>query len=444
MKPKKIIKDVVILGAGITGLSAGYVSGLPIYEARSVAGGICTSYYMSKNKKGRSYVMPKDEEAYHFETGGGHWIFGGDPVIKKFINTLSPHKIYTRISSVYLPKQKLLVPYPIQNNLAFLDKKTRDKALKEILSGNKAIKNKKIITMSDWLTKNFGNTLCDLFFNPFHEMYTARLWEKITPQDGYKSPINKEDVIDGHSKKARDVGYNATFLYPEKGLDHLSSRLAKKCDIHYNKKVKKIDLKNKIIYFADKSSVVYKEIISTLPLNHMMKMTGITTKLEAFPSPSVLVVNIGAKKGRLHPKDQWVYIPKSKAGFHRVGFYDNVDPMFLPKSSREKQDCTSIYVEKAYAEGEKPTAEEIDKICKDIIGELQSWEWIGEMEVYDPTWIDVAYTWSWPKSNWKETALKELEKNSIYQIGRYGRWIFQGIADSIKDGLMIGAAFSKK
>jgi hypothetical protein len=25
-------------------------------------------------------------------------------------------------------------------------------------------------------------------------------------------------------------------------------------------------------------------------------------------------------------------------------------------------------------------------------------------------------------------------------VGRYGRWIFQGIADSLRDGLFVGAA----
>jgi hypothetical protein len=46
-----------------------------------------------------------------------------------------------------------------------------------------------------------------------------------------------------------------------------------------------------------------------------------------------------------------------------------------------------------------------------------------------------------PGSSWKQAAIKELENKGIYQIGRYGRWIFQGIADSIKDGFFIGGAF---
>ena len=75
-----------------------------------------------------------------------------------------------------------------------------------------------------------------------------------------------------------------------------------------------------------------------------------------------------------------------------------------------------------------------------VVKELQKWRFIQEAEVVDPTWIDVAYTWSWPGSNWKQRTLSELEKHAIYQAGRYGRWTFNGIAASIRDGLIIGSA----
>jgi hypothetical protein len=28
-------------------------------------------------------------------------------------------------------------------------------------------------------------------------------------------------------------------------------------------------------------------------------------------------------------------------------------------------------------------------------------------------------------------------------VGRYARWVFQGIADSIRDGLLVGASFRR-
>jgi len=35
-----------------------------------------------------------------------------------------------------------------------------------------------------------------------------------------------------------------------------------------------------------------------------------------------------------------------------------------------------------------------------------------------------------------EKALKALQECGIYQVGRYARWVFQGIADSIKEGVI--------
>lgn len=434
-------RKTIILGAGITGLSAGYVSGLEIFEANNIPGGICTSYYMRKNSKKRLYECPKDEEVYHFEIGGGHWIFGGDPTVVQFINKHAPCNRYTRRASVYLPEKRVHIPYPIQNNLSFLDKRIALKAMDEIING-KSIRYK-ILTMAKWLEINFGKTLCKIFFHPFHHLYTAGLYKKIAPQDAHKSPINRVDILKGLFGKNRPVGYNTTFIYPQNGLDFLIKKLAKKCIINYNKKIKKIDIVNKTILFSDKSIVYYSEIISTLPLNEVMRLAGINKKDDkSHPSPAVLVINIGAKRGKKCPNDHWIYVPNSKSGFHRVGFYNNVDSVFIPRSNREMNDRVCVYVERAYPQGIKPNQKTIEQICKKTIHELQEWNWIEEVEVYDPTWINTAYTWSWPNSSWREYSLDELGKHNIYQIGRYGRWIFQGIAESIKDGLMIGAAFS--
>jgi len=73
--------------------------------------------------------------------------------------------------------------------------------------------------------------------------------------------------------------------------------------------------------------------------------------------------------------------------------------------------------------------------------ELQEWAFIGEVEVNDPTWIDVAYTWARPGSRWRSQAMRRLEEHNIFPIGRYGRWTFQGIADSVRDGLIAGGCF---
>jgi hypothetical protein len=37
------------------------------------------------------------------------------------------------------------------------------------------------------------------------------------------------------------------------------------------------------------------------------------------------VLNIGGVRGAKCPLDHWLYLPASRAGFHRVGFCSNVD-----------------------------------------------------------------------------------------------------------------------
>jgi protoporphyrinogen oxidase len=431
-----VSRGVFILGGGMTGLASGWATGFPIYEEADSPGGICSSYYIRPGEHKKDNVSPDDDEAYRFEIGGGHWIFGGDPAILFFIRRLSSVRSYTRRSAVFFPTQNLYVPYPIQNYLSCLNKDVAAKALTEIVT----VKTSRPNTMADWIEQNFGSTLTQLFFGPFHELYTAGLWRTIAPQDAYKSPFNLSLVVKGALKSTTSVGYNTTFVYPVDGLNSLAQRMAEQCNIHYNKKAVQIDLPKKEVLFEDGSTRGYETLISTLPLNTMVEITGILLEEEPDPFTSVLVVNIGALRGPKCPSQHWLYIPKSSSGFHRVGFYSNVDISFLPRGSRAERDRVSIYVERAYPGGHRPGGQEMRDHEAEAVQELQSWGWVDEVEAIDSTWIDVAYTWSWPGSLWKAKALERLERHDIIQVGRYARWTFQGIADSIRDGLFVGSA----
>jgi protoporphyrinogen oxidase len=433
-----MINKTFVLGAGMTGLAAGFASGLPIFEAADTPGGICSSYYVRPGSEERCMHAPADGEAYRFEIGGGHWIFGGDAAVLRFIRESVPVKTYARRSSVYFREKNSYVPFPLQNHLRFLDAEIAARALAEMAQPHGSFR-----TMKKWLAQNFGQTLCDFFFYPFHELYTAGLYDRIAPQDAYKSPVNLSLAIQGALSKASPVGYNVTFVYPDDGLDVLAQRIAQHCDLRYGKRAVQIDLRGKEVLFDDGSSIAYDALISTLPLNKMIEMACISIEAEPDPHTSVLVLNIGAIRGDQCPEDHWLYTPDTTSGFHRVGFYSNVDPSFLPLSARGAKDRVSIYVESAYLGGEKPSDREIARYSKNVVDELQDWGFIRDAEVVDPTWIDVAYTWSWPGSQWKHIALKKLQEHGIYQVGRYGRWVFQGIADSMRDGLVVGSAFKR-
>jgi protoporphyrinogen oxidase len=423
----------------MTGLAAGLASGIPVYEAEDDPGGICSSYYVAPEDNKRRASAPGDGSVYRFEKGGGHWIFGGEPAILHFLRQLCELQQFTRRSAVYLPANHLRVPYPLQNHLRYLGAEIASKALCEMIEARRTAS--MAPTMAEWLRTTFGETLGALFFEPFHELYTAGLWRRILPQDGYKSPVDLKLAVQGALGEVPAVGYNVTFLYPRDGLNTLAQRMAAKCGVHYGKRAVRIDADSRIVCFDDGSELRYSALLSTLPLNRMLELTGLEVAGPFDPSVSVLVINIGAKKGRLCPEDHWVYVPASQAGFHRVGFYSNVDQSFLPMRWGGGAARAALYVEKSYRYGMRPAPEEVSTLCDEVVRELQEWEWITEVEVLDPTWIDVGYTWSWPGSEWKDTALRTLGSHGINQVGRFARWKFQGIAESIRDGFIAGAAY---
>lgn len=431
------MNNTVILGAGVTGLACGYSTGFTVFEMNSFSGGICSSYYLSHREQERKLIRRKDQNDYRFEFGGGHWIFGQNSAMVRFLSQFDMLKSYERKSSVYFKEMDTVVPYPIQNNLRYLSGNLVQTILQEVSDPSEMVPR----TMYDWCESHFGPTLSSLFFHPFHELYTAGLWKTIQPQDGYKTPLDIKRMIKGAHTSNVAEGYNVSFVYPKNGLNAITSKLQEKCNIEFNKKVITIDIEKKVLHFEDGSKHQYDTLVTTLPLNVMQNITGLSSRFKQDPYTSVLVLNIGARKGSKEILDHWIYFPNSESGFHRVGFYSNVDVDFLPESKRNGN-FLSCYVEKSYHGGQKPSPDEIEIFAASAIKELQNIGFIKEPEIVDSTWIDVAYTWSYPDAQWKQEILSALPNYDIFPVGRYATWKFQGILESINDGLQLGSMLS--
>lgn len=421
----------LIIGAGFTGLGAGLSSGLKIIEAKDSPGGICASYQI---------------DGFRFEIGGGHWIFGRDAYVLDLMNRFVKCREYKRRSAVFFAgnlevtrslKYKF-INYPIQNNLYALGEGLANRALEEILHNNKRSFNG--LTMSEWLKHYFGETLYLIFFAPFHDRYTAGLYKIIAPQDSYKSPINLKSIIDGVSGNPDLLaGYNATFVYPEDGLDTFSIRIAQRCNIEFGKTVVRINPEQKNVALSDGTEIGFDVLISTIPLNRVMELCGFMDGAE--PYTSVLVINMAVELGNYEIArhgNHWLYIPDSSTGFHRVGYYSNVDPLFLAERFRNSEKYGSLYIEFAFRPDKKPSNDEIENIISKTESELMEWGFIKRALFANSTWIDVAYTWQKPESRWVSDSIEKLRTYDIISVGRYGRWNFQGILESLKEGIFEG------
>ena len=419
--------ETLVIGAGVTGLAAGLHSGGVVLERADGPGGICRSYYLRPGDTTLLDTQPGDGTAYRFEIGGGHWLFGGPPEVLKLLDAHADLRRYRRDATVRLEASGQTVPYPIQAHLDHLDDATRSRITAELssLPGT----GREFESLHDWLIGSFGPTLADLFFLPFNDRYTAGLTRRVAPQDDYKTP------------RSGSPGYNVEFRYPVGGLDALCRHLGDACDVRYGAEVVTIDASRRLVELADGRSFHYRRLLSTLPLDRAAALAGIDVGLPD-PYTSVLVLNLGGRRGPACPRSHWQYETASRSGFHRIGFYSNVDSDFLPADRRATH--VSMYVERAYPGGCRPDEAEVQHYVDAVARELIDRGYLTTVDVAHPSWVEVAYTWRRAGSTWRDRALEALDDAGVTQIGRYGRWIFQGIADSISEGLAAGAAAVQK
>lgn len=416
----------VVVGGGVTGLAAAMATGATVLEAAPEPGGICSSYYVRPGTTARLARRPDDGDAYRFEIGGGHWIFGGDPEILDLIDALASMEQHERRAEVHFASTGACVPYPFQDHLASLDPALAVQAAAE---ARPALPADRPPTMAEWLRHRFGATACERFFDPFHERYTAGLYRQLAPQDAYKTPQGS----------AGPKGYNVTFRYPSAGLDVVARAMADRSEIRYGQRVVAIDPATRTVEVEGRGPLSYERLICTLPLDTTLALCGVDPARTGLPDPatSVLVVNLGGERGAACPDSHWVYEPEAAAGFHRYGIYSNVDPSFVPGG---RADRVALYVEHARRRGDRPDPADEAALVAATVDELVARDVVRSVDVVDVSWVPTAYTWSVPGSTWVADALDVLAELGVEQVGRYARWHFQGIAESIAEGLAVGEA----
>jgi protoporphyrinogen oxidase len=430
-----------VIGGGITGLFCGFIANIPVYEQADHPGGLLASYCLDVNSGVKWYCRNKKDNVAFFEKGGGHWLWGlyGNPYIYKFLTSLSEFKRYVRKSSVYLSDYDQFVPYPLQYHLGSLPKDLRDKALEDIILSRreKSTVDSSKTTFADFLRASFGETLYKIFFEPYNYRYTAGLLYEVAPPRRMKVPDDLDLIIRGHKDGALHAtqGYNAYFYYPIIGLGPLVWRLYHRTKCYLKSRVTSIEVGKKQFTVNDSYTIKYNKIYAAIPLIEVLKISDAKELVrKSEPYTSVLVVNVIAKKGHKTPSDHWVYISKSRTGFHRIGYYSNVDKMFLPTKYRN-EGYVSAYIEKTFKGGHSEGLN-LDNEVFDILDEVMNLGFIGEVIAYDYNFVEIAYTWERPGSTWVDEAIFFLVKNNIIPVGRYGKWgRIEGIVESMEDSL---------
>ena len=176
----------VVIGAGISGLSAGQVLGSDalILEKSGRAGGLSGQY---------------EAGGLAFDHGGHYFHFQGKPGVRKHVECFHRFREFRRDSKVLL--QGRFIPYSLQYHLAYLPARQRQSILAEILAAPGDDRG----DLESFLLAHFGPRLVRLFFRPFMEKFYGRpLASLLAGMDKGSIPVpNKEEVLAGAGRRQR-------------------------------------------------------------------------------------------------------------------------------------------------------------------------------------------------------------------------------------------------
>ena len=417
-------KRIVILGAGISGLGAGYTLRKKGYnpiilEKDADYGGLCGSFEI---------------DGFRFDRFV-HLSFAKDTSVNAIFKASSP-EIITHIPNPYNIYKGKWVKHPVQNNLFVLDDDEKELIINDFLKRPTEIP--KIENYEEWLRFQFGN----YFAEHFPMVYTRKYWMKEACElrtEWVGSRIYKpsiDEVIKGSQTEDTPVTYYAKEMrYPAKGgFKAYLKELAKDADIRLNQEVQSINYREKTIKTKDGKLYHYDELISSLPLPEIILMMD-DVPLDIKKSASELENTSGyhisiALKTKNIPPYLWWYIYDEDIIAARVYSPSIKSPDNVPNG------CSSLEMEVYCKEGEYSEKQLLER----TVGKLVDKGIINEKDIlFTHIGFEKYANVIFSKSVYynRKKVQGYIKSKGIKLIGRFGEWDYLWTDQSLLTGLNV-------
>ena len=292
---------IVVLGGGVSGISAGYHLGLKdieniVFEKKLSWGGLCDNFIIGNGFLFDYFV---------------HLSFTDSDCVKDLFKQSSEYFSHHPTANNYYKGRWL--KHPAQNNLAHLSAEEKTKIILDFINKPKQVDP---LNYRDWLFFQFG----EYFTANFPGKYTNKYWtvpseEMTTDWLGNRFSLPRlETLLKGAFEEQQENFYYAKEMrYPTKGgYKSFLTKMVSQTNIKTNKEAVLIDLKAKRINFADNTFIHYDKLISSLPLPELVKLiknvpNSILEASEKLLCTSGQIVSLGFNRPDI-PKNIWFYI----------------------------------------------------------------------------------------------------------------------------------------
>ncbi len=339
-----IKKNIVILGAGITGLSIAHYLSIKNKDF----------LVLEKSKRIGGNIFSEKKEGYIIENGPNTVLLNNDSIIKLIKDyglwdkMCLPKELSESNRYVLLNDKLQLLP---RNSLEFfksplLSLKEKLKLLKEPF----VQKHKENTSVADFIKTRFGEGVLHQFIEPFVTgIYSGNIHKmsaKHTLKTLWEAEQEYGSVIKGLIKKEKKTK-SKIFNFPF-GLSQLTNNIAKKLDAHIqlNCQINHIE-KNEAGYVIEttKNTISCRNIISTLPaysLAHYINDKTLKNCLEDIEYAPIDVFHFGFNKEDINNQSQgFGVLTKKSDKKHFLGILFN-SRIFSHVSPKEKELFTVI------------------------------------------------------------------------------------------------------
>jgi protoporphyrinogen oxidase len=414
--------DVVVIGAGVSGLSfanwwraAHPDERVVVVEAEKEPGGYCRT-------------VVRDGFTWDYS---GHFFHFRDKAIESWLRERMRGvdiRTVERASKIRYAGRD--IDYPFQTHIHQLPQDEFIACLVDLFfrpTGDAPPR-----SFAEMLERKLGKAIVEKFLRPYNEKLYATELERLDPDamGRFFPQVELADVIasmrpsiaSGAGTAGKHGGYNATFTYPVGGaVEYVRALMRDLGDdiVTCGERAIRIDLEARTVD-TTRRKIACRRVISSAPLPVLALMCGVEFDARVFTSNQVLVWNLGFdRKGAegVH----WMYFPERTVSFYRVGWYDNIVP----------SDRMSLYVEVGAADGAKLLP---DAMLERVLGDLRRERIVDNhrLVAHHHVVLDPAYVHVTRASIAEAARLRALlAARGIHSVGRYGGWTYCSIEDNM-------------
>jgi len=454
---------VVILGAGLAGLSAAYHLGerdVLLVERASEPGGLCRS-------------MRRDGFTFDYT---GHLLHLRDESIRSLVKELLPQGYTDLHRSAWIHSYGALTPYPFQANTAGLPIEVRLECLLGFVEAMAAGHPRELPvppavaidpglpflaacppasanepTFLDWIEGTFGAGFAKHFFVPYNRKMWRRDLAEVTG-DWVSWSIPRPELADvlrgALTDSGKTFGYNPDFLYPTAGgIDHLPRSLAEKLKpgtLQLDCAVEELHAEKGLVRLSNGETTRSELVLSSLPLPQLAAMTSdlpddLAAAAKSLSHVSIRAVNLGVSGEAPHPDAQWVYCPDPSLAFHRIGLPCALTPAMAPAGHH------SIVAEIAYRPEDDPGQ---DLSLEQTVDGLLATGFLGDpSQIVDSFVVDIPEAYV-VFDRARREVLPDLYRwyldRGVVTMGRYGTWDYLAMEDSLVHGRQVAAWIAER